>query len=646
MKPEITTWQEYQAAYKESIENPSNFWSKIAKTFYWQKEWTNVCSGDFSDVNIRWFDGGILNITENCLDRHLAERGDHLALIWEPNDPTEKMHGVRKYTYRQLYEEVLCCAQMLQKLGVQKGDRVCIYLPMIPEILICMLACARIGAIHSVVFGGFSAASLAERINDSDAHILITADSAFRGNKEIHLKEIADKAIQNAPGIQHCIVYIHTGCAIPWVEGRDLKYQDLIAQTTAECPAVPMEAEAPLFILYTSGSTGKPKGIVHTTAGYMVYVGYTFRNIFQIRDDDIFWCTADVGWITGHSYLVYGPLLNGTTVLMFEGIPTYPDPGRFWQVIQKYKVTIFYTAPTVIRSLLLEGTSYLEDKDLSSLRVLGSVGEPINEEAWQWYYKHVGKERCPIVDTYWQTETGGIVISPIANITPTPPCYATYPLPGIVPAILDSYGKEIALNSLKEPAEGTLCFKQPWPSIARTTFRDHARFKKVYFEEYPGYYLTGDNARYEPTTGMFRITGRMDDVLNVSGHRLGTAEIENAINEHEAVVETAVVGYPHPIKGQGIYAFVICDRPFSSSEDLLKSVQQLVSEKIGPIAKPDYVQVVPGLPKTRSGKIMRRILRKLLEGATPTQIGDTSTLLDPAIVESIFEGLLLKPKAV
>lgn len=580
MKPEITNWQEYEIAYKQSIQEPDLFWGTVAKTFQWRQEWRKTSSGDFSNVDMRWFEGAQLNITENCLDRHIPNRGNHIALIWEPNDPTEKTHPVRRYTYKQLLEEVLRCARMLSQLGVKKGDRVCIYLPMIPEILISMLACARIGAIHSVVFGGFSATSLAERINDSDAHFLITADSGFRGKKEIPLKAIADKAMENAPGIKNCIVYAHTGADVEWREPRDLSWQKLMAQTSADLtfPPAIMDAEDPLFILYTSGSTGKPKGIVHTTAGYMVYTGYTFRNVFQTREDDIFWCTADVGWITGHSYLVYGPLLNGATVLMFEGVPTYPDPGRFWEVVDKHKITIFYTAPTAIRSLLLEGTGYFENKDLSSLRVLGSVGEPINQEAWEWYHTNVGKGRCPIVDTYWQTETGGIVLSPLANITPTPPCYATYPLPGIVPAILDGYGKEIPFDKLETPIEGTLCFKQSWPGIARTAYGDFNRFKKVYFEDYPGYYLTGDNARREPN-GMYRITGRMDDVLNVSGHRLGTAEIENAINEHIDVVETAVVGYPHKVKGHGIYAFVICDKPITSTEHLLKSAQELVAEK-------------------------------------------------------------------
>jgi acetyl-CoA synthetase len=641
MKPEITNWQEYEIAYKQSVEEPDLFWGQVAKTFQWRRQWQKVRSGDFINVDMRWFEGAQLNISENCLDRHISERGDRIALIWEPNDPDEKKHPVRKYTYKQLLEEVILCAQMLRQLGVQKGDRACIYLPMIPEILISTLACARIGAVHSVVFGGFSATSLAERINDCGAKLLITADSALRGKKEIFLKAIADQAMKNTPSIKNCIVYEHTGANIEWKEPRDLSWKKLIQEASQDPTPAIMDAEDPLFILYTSGSTGKPKGIVHTTAGYMVYTAYTFRNVFQIREDDIFWCTADVGWITGHSYLVYGPLLNGTTVLMFEGVPNYPDPGRFWNVIDKHKVTIFYTAPTAIRSLLLEGNSYLQDKDLSSLRVLGSVGEPINQEAWEWYYRNVGKERCPIVDTYWQTETGGIVISPLANITPTLPCYATYPLPGIVPAILDTYGNEIPLDELSEPIEGVLCFKQPWPGIARTTYGDFERFKKVYFESYLGYYLTGDNARRE-TSGMYRILGRMDDVLNVSGHRLGTAEIENIINEHIDVVETAVVGYPHRVKGEGIYAFVICDKSIENLEILFKSVQELVAEKIGPIAKPDHVQVVPGLPKTRSGKIMRRILRKLLEGNTPDQVGDTSTLLDPQVVESIYAGLLTK----
>lgn len=626
MIPKIRTLEEYKKAYQKSIEYTESFWGEVAQNFTWQKKWDRVQSGGFDTVDFKWFEGAQLNITENCLDRHLATIADKTAIIWEPNDPKETG---KKITYKELHLEVCKFSNVLINNGVQKGDVVCIYMPMVPELAIAVLACARIGAIHSVVFGGFSANALADRINDASCKIILTADAVMRGSKELGLKNIVDEALHKSSSIKTCIVYKRLDGKINMVEGRDLWWHDEIVKVKEENKPEEMDAEDPLFILYTSGSTGKPKGVLHTTAGYMVNTAYTFANVFQYEPSDIYWCTADIGWITGHSYIVYGPLLCGATTLMFEGIPTFPDPGRFWEVVDKYKVNIFYTAPTAIRALQACDLKYVQDKDLSSLKVLGSVGEPINVEAWEWYHKYVGKGKCPIVDTWWQTETGAILISPLAGITPTKPSFATLPLPGIQPQLVDGEGKIIEGNGV----EGNLCIVGSWPSQARTIYGDHDRFKQTYFSTYPGKYFTGDGCKRDED-GYYRITGRVDDVINVSGHRIGTAEVENAIDEHEAVCETAVVGYPHDIKGQGIFAFVVCYQQPKNQDDLRKEINNVVNKIIGPIAKPDKIVFVSGLPKTRSGKIMRRILRKLAEGDT-SNLGDTSTLLDPSIVEAI-----------
>ena len=627
----IDNIEEYREDYKKSVDNPKAFWEHEAGTFYWRKHWDKTLQGDFKNANIKWFEGGKLNITENCLDRHLNTIGNKTAFIFEPNHPDSFR---RTISYRQLYEDVCRFANVLESLGVEKGDRVCIYMSMVPELVIAVLACARIGAVHSVVFAGFSAQSLAERIQDCEAKLLIVNDGGRRGEKDIPLKDIADEALESSPSVEKVIVCRRTNRDIKFVEGRDYWWHNLIRNASKEHKAVEMDAEDPLFILYTSGSTGKPKGVVHTTGGYMVYTSYTFRNVFQVSENDTYWCTADVGWITGHSYIVYGPLLNGATGIVFEGIPTYPDPGRFWEVVEKYKVTHFYTAPTAIRALMKESLDYVNRYDLSSLKVLGTVGEPINEEAWHWYHDNVGKGRAPIVDTWWQTETGGIMISPLAGITPTKPGFATLPLPGVQPVLMDDRDQEIKGNSV----QGNLCIKYPWPGIARTVYGDHDRYIKNYFSRYPGYYFTGDGCRRDED-GYYRITGRVDDVLNVSGHRLGTAEIENAIDEHPNVVETAVVGFPHDIKGEGIYAFVIVDGQPENKEQFQREVNDLVNRIIGPIAKPDRLQIVSGLPKTRSGKIMRRILRNLAAGETDN-FGDTSTLLDPSVVDDIKQQVL------
>ncbi len=629
----IRTLDEYQTAYQKSVEDPEAFWAEIAQEFQWRKPWTKTLQWNFTEPSIKWFVGGKLNITENCLDRHLAERGDQPAIIWEPNDPHEASVTL---TYRMLHDQVCRFANVLKRNGVVKGDRVCIYMPMVPELAISVLACARIGAVHSVVFGGFSAQSIADRINDAQCKVVVTADGAYRGNKEIPLKSTVDDALIGCPSVQKVIVLTRTRTPVSMLKGRDIWWEQELKQVTADCPAEEMDAEDMLFILYTSGSTGKPKGVVHTCGGYMVYTAYTFQNVFQYKPGEIFFCTADIGWITGHSYIVYGPLACGATSLIFEGTPTFPDAGRFWGITDKHKVNILYTAPTAIRSLMGFGLDYVKGHDLSSLRVLGSVGEPINEEAWHWYDDNIGKNNCPIVDTWWQTETAGILISPIAGITKTKPTYATLPLPGIQPVLVDENGKEIEGNGVS----GNLCLKFPWPGILRTTYGDHERCRQTYFATYPGLYFTGDGCLRDDD-GYYRITGRVDDVLNVSGHRIGTAEVENAINMHTGVVESAVVGYPHDIKGQGIYAYVITDAmPEDHDADLMKrDILATVTRVIGPIAKPDKIQFVTGLPKTRSGKIMRRILRKIAEGETGN-LGDTTTLLDPAVVDEIKAGAI------
>lgn len=627
----ITTWDEYEKTYIRSVTDPEGFWEDIANSFQWHKQWDDVLEWNFREPSIKWFLNAQLNITENCIDRHAAATPDKTAIIWEPNDPEQPN---REISYRELLSEVNRTANMLKSLGVEKGDRVCLYMPMIPELAFAVLACARLGAIHSVVFAGFSAKSLADRINDAECKVLLTADEGLRGNKKIPLKAIVDEAMEQCPCIEKCLVYRHTNAAINEVEDRDIFWQDLMQVVTDECEPTYVDSEDPLFILYTSGSTGKPKGVVHTTGGYMVYAAYSFLNVFQYEPNDIYWCTADIGWITGHSYIIYGPMLNGATTIMFEGVPTYPDPGRFWQVVEKYKVNQFYTAPTAIRALQACDIEYTRKYDLSSLKVLGSVGEPINDEAWEWYHKEIGKENCPIADTWWQTETGGILIAPIPNVTKLKPTFATLPLPGVQPCLMDSEGKEIEGNGV----EGNLCIKFPWPSMLRTTWGDHSRCQHTYFGAYQDHYFTGDGCKRDED-GYYRITGRVDDVINVSGHRIGTAEVEDAIDTHRSVVECAVVGYPHDIKGQGIYAFVICNDNVQDIDDFRKEVLAQVTEEIGPIAKPDLIQVVPGLPKTRSGKIMRRILRKIAEGDT-SNLGDTSTLLDPVVVDAIKSGAL------
>lgn len=647
----IRTFDEYQAAYRQSVEDPEAFWAGIAQEFLWRKPWTKTLQWNFDEPSVKWFQGGKLNITENCLDRHLATRGDQPAIIWEPNDPAE---AGMTLTYRMLHEQVCRMANVLKRNGVGKGDRVCVYMPMVPELAIAVLACARIGAIHSVVFGGFSAQSIADRINDAQCKLVITADGAYRGNKEIALKGVVDDALIGCPSVERVVVMTRTRTPVAMLKGRDVWMEQELKQVTADCPAEEMDAEDVLFILYTSGSTGKPKGVVHTCGGYMVYAAYTFQNVFQYDSGQdghapterspterspterapVHFCTADIGWITGHSYIVYGPLASGATSLLFEGVPTYPDAGRFWDIVDKHRINILYTAPTAIRSLMGFGLDKVENHDLSSLQVLGSVGEPINEEAWHWYDDHIGKNRCPIVDTWWQTETGGILISPLAGITQTKPTFATLPLPGVQPVLVDENGREIEGNGVS----GNLCMKFPWPGILRTTWGDHERCRQTYFATYPGLYFTGDGCLRDED-GYYRITGRVDDVLNVSGHRIGTAEVENAINMHTGVVESAVVGYPHDIKGQGIYAYVIADTmPADHDADLTKrDILATVSRVIGPIAKPDKIQFVSGLPKTRSGKIMRRILRKIAEGDT-SNLGDTTTLLDPAVVDEIKAG--------
>lgn len=635
---QINSFEEYQRVYKESVENPEAFWASVAENFVWRKKWDKVLDWNFTEPRNEWFKGGKLNITENCLDRHLAERGNMPAIIWESNDPHEKQ---RILTYSVLHKRVCQFAQVLLNNGVKKGDRVCVYMGMIPELAIAILACARIGAIHSVIFGGFSAQSIADRLYDAQSEFIITCDGAFRGGKDIPLKSVIDDALIGNRTVKRVIVYTRTRTPISMIKGRDVWWEDEVRHVEEmgikEIPAEEMDAEDPLFILYTSGSTGKPKGVVHACAGYMVYTNYTFVNIFNYQPGQIHFCTADIGWITGHSYIVYGPLSAGATSLMFEGVPTWPDAGRFWEIVDKYKVNILYTAPTAIRSLMSYGLGPLQGKDLSSLKVLGTVGEPINEEAWHWYNENVGKKKCPIIDTWWQTETGGCLISNLAGITPSKPGWATLPMPGVQPILVDEKGVEIT-EAEDGIYKGNLCIKFPWPSLLRTTYGDHERCRTNYFATYENLYFTGDGA-LKDENGFFRITGRVDDVLNVSGHRIGTAEVENAINMHAGVIESAVVGYPHDVKGQGIYAFVIYSNTHGDEELTRKDILQTVTRMIGPIAKPDKIQFVNGLPKTRSGKIMRRILRKIAEGETEN-LGDTTTLLDPGVVDEIKNGHL------
>jgi acetyl-CoA synthetase len=627
----VKSFEEYQQQYQQSIENPEAFWADVAGDFLWRKKWDKVLEWDFHKPEVKWFPGGKLNITENCLDRHLPERANQAAIIWEPNDPSEEP---RTITYQELFHEVCRVANMLKAHGVQKGDKVCIYMPMIPEVAFAMLACARIGAVHSVVFAGFSSRSLMDRINDAGCKLVLTADGSYRGDKTINLKNIVDEALESCPSVERVLVKKRTGSKITMKADRDVWWDDAIKDMPDVCAAEEMDAEDMLFILYTSGSTGKPKGMVHTIGGYMVFTNFTFRTVFQYQQGQVYWCTADVGWITGHSYIVYGPLSAGAITLMFEGVPSWPDMGRFWHVAEKHRVNIFYTAPTAIRALEKAPLSFVKQYDLHNLKVLGTVGEPINEEAWHWYQKHVGRGECPIVDTWWQTETGGFMISPIANITKLKPAFASFPLPGIQPVIMDEKRQVVTTS----PGEGRLTIGFPWPGMARTIYGDHQRFRETYFSTFPGKYFTGDGCRRDEE-GYYRITGRVDDVIIVSGHNLGTAEIESAIDEHSAVCETAVVGYPHDVKGQGIYAYVICyDKPHEE-EKLRHEIRELVAKIIGPIAKPDKIQFVSGLPKTRSGKIMRRILRKVAEGNT-TDLGDVTTLLDPAVVEEIKAGAL------
>lgn len=622
MSIQIKSFEEYQNKYQQSVESPEAFWGEIANTFTWKKKWNNVLNWEFNTPSVKWFEGGKLNITENLLDRHLPERANQVAFYWEPNHPDEE---IKTITYQELHDEVCRFSNGLTSLGVQKGDRVCLYMPMILESVVAILACARIGAIHSIVFAGFSSQALADRINDAKAKVVITSDGLKRGTKQIDLKTIVDESLLQCDSVEKVVMVENTKNAIQIETSRDIWWHDLMDNQSNSFEAVEMDSEDPLFILYTSGSTGKPKGVVHTCGGYMIYTAYSFQNVFQYEEDDVFWCTADIGWITGHSYIVYGPLLSGATSVIAEGIPTYPDAGRFWAICEKYKVNQFYTAPTAIRALMGQGLEFVEPYDLSSLKVIGSVGEPINEEAWKWYFEHIGKKNCPIVDTWWQTETGGIMLSGLGNISPMEPTHAGYPLPGIQPVLLDGDGNEINENE----QEGYLCVQFPWPSMIRTTWGNHERCKNVYFSNYEGYYFTGDGAKRN-ADGMYRIIGRVDDVINVSGHRFGTAEIEDAINTNAHVVESAVVGFPHEVKGQGICAYVVCDSDNNISNEIIETV----CHQIGRIAKPDKIVQVSGLPKTRSGKIMRRILRKIAEGEK-SNFGDISTLLNPEVVEEI-----------
>ena len=630
----IKNLEEYYKVYRKSIREPELFWEEIAEEhFNWHKKWDKVLSWDFKKPEVKWFDGAKLNITENCIDRHLRTRGNKTAIIFEPNNPDEEVLHI---TYKELYERVNRLANVLTNKGIKKGDRVCIYLPMIPELAVSVLACARIGAIHSVVFAGFSATALATRINDSGCKMVLTSDGSYRGNKTIDLKGIVDEALTKCPEVNSVLVVKRIHSEITMLAGRDNWLQPLLNEASATYEPEIMNAEDPLFILYTSGSTGNPKGMVHTTAGYMVYTAYTFKNVFNYKEDDIYWCTADIGWITGHSYIIYGPLANGATTVMFEGVPSYPDYGRFWKIVEKHKVSQFYTAPTAIRALAKEKLDYVDQYNLSSLKVLGTVGEPINEEAWHWYNDNIGKKKSPIVDTWWQTETGGILISPIPYVTPTIPTFACLPLPGVQPCLMDENGKEIKTNQV----DGRLCIKYPWPSMARTIWGDHQRYKETYFSAYKNTYFTGDGALRD-TVGYYRITGRVDDVIIVSGHNLGTAPIEDAINEHPAVAESAIVGFPDDIRGNALYGFVILKETGKDrkQENLRKEINQLITEHVGPIAKLKKIQFTSGLPKTRSGKIMRRILRKIACNETE-HLGDTSTLLNPEVVQKIIGHVL------
>ncbi len=632
MTTQITTLSEYKKAYDHSVSDPEEFWKIQADTFTWKSPYDKVLEWNFEDPEIKWFLNGTLNITENCLDRHIADRGDQVAILWEPNDPTE---SAQKYTYKQLLAEVSKCANALKAQGIKKGDIVVFYMPMVPQLAIGVLACARIGAVHSVVFAGFSAQALADRVDDAQAKMIVCSDYNNRGSKYIRVKQVVDDAMDiGCNSIDTVMVYRNTGGDINWSDDTDVWWHDVVDGQSDVCPATEMDSEDMLFILYTSGSTGKPKGVVHTCGGYMVYTCYSFRNVFQYKDGDVYWCTADIGWITGHSYIVYGPLLAGATTVMFEGTPTFPDAGRFWEICEKHKVNQFYTAPTAIRALMAKGDEWPAKYDLSSIKVLGSVGEPINEEAWQWYDKHIGKGKAPIVDTWWQTETGGIMITPLPGITDTKPTYASYPLPGIQPVLVDAEGNIKEENDV----EGLLCIKFPWPSIIRTTYGDHQRCKNVYFSTFKGMYFTGDGARRD-AEGRIRVIGRVDDVINVSGHRMGTAEVENAVNQHPNVIESAIVGYPHDIKGQGIYAYVISQGK-ETDDAFRKEILAVVRKEIGPIAKPDKIQFVSGLPKTRSGKIMRRILRKIASNDAGN-LGDISTLLNPEVVEEVKKGVLV-----
>lgn len=633
MNYKIQSLSGYIHEYQKSIHQPEKFWSRIAASFYWQKPWDRLLSWNFEGPQVSWFENAKLNITENIFERHLFTHGEKTAIIWEPNDPNEEALHI---SYKELFERTCQFSNALEAQGVQKGDRVIIYMPMIPEAAVAMLACARIGAVHSVVFAGFSSSALADRINDCQAKVVLTSDGNFRGAKNIAVKAVVDEALTKTTSVEKVIVCQRTNAEIQMKTGRDFWWHEVVEGQSTVHQAATLDAEDLLFILYTSGSTGKPKGVVHTTAGYMVYTQYSFLNVFQYEQDDIYWCTADIGWITGHSYIIYGPLLSGATTLMFEGVPTYPHPGRFWEIVDKYKVNQFYTAPTAIRALQAHGLEPLAPYKLDSLKVIGSVGEPINEEAWHWYHDHIGKGNCPLVDTWWQTETGGIMISPLAGITPNKPAHASLPLPGIQPIIVDAEGNELVGNNV----EGNLCVKFPWPSMIRTTYGDHKRCKDTYFSTYPGMYFTGDGAKRDHD-GYLRILGRVDDVMNVSGHRMGTAEVENAINEHPKVIESAVVGFPHDIKGQGIYAYVICDMEGRTETGLVDEIKDTVRKIIGPIAKPDQIQIVSGLPKTRSGKIMRRILRKVASQDI-SNLGDTSTLLNPEIVDEIIQGAKIK----